>query len=47
VMPQGSPGDAFLAAVARSLHDRFGISHATLQVERGESACALEPDHVV
>ena len=47
VMPQGSPGDAFLAAVARSLHDRFGISHATLQVEKGESACALEPDHVV
>jgi cobalt-zinc-cadmium efflux system protein len=47
VMPQGCPGDAFLAALAKSLHDRFGISHATLQVEKGESECALEPDHVV
>jgi cobalt-zinc-cadmium efflux system protein len=47
VMPHGSPGDAFLAAVAKSLHDRFGISHATLQVEKGESECALQPDHVV
>lgn len=47
VMPQGSPGDAWLATVAKSLHDGFGISHATLQIERGESECALEPDHVV
>jgi cobalt-zinc-cadmium efflux system protein len=47
VMPQGCPGDAFLASLTRSLHDEFGIAHATLQVERGESECALEPDHVV
>jgi cobalt-zinc-cadmium efflux system protein len=47
VMPQGCPGDAFLASVTRSLHDEFGIAHATLQVERGEKECALEPDHVV
>lgn len=47
VMPQGCPGDAFLAAVTKSLHDRFAIAHATLQVEKGEKECVLEPDHVV
>ena len=47
VMPQGCPGDSFLASLTRSLHDEFGIAHATLQVERGESECVLEPDHVV
>jgi len=33
VMPGGSPGNAFLAAARAMLHDRFGIGHATLQVE--------------
>jgi cobalt-zinc-cadmium efflux system protein len=47
VMPEGCPDDAFLAAVARSLHDKFGIAHATLQVEKGGTLCVLEPDHVV
>jgi len=45
VMPDGHPGDAFLAEARGMLHDRFGIGHATLQVERGdqsgaEAACA-------
>jgi cobalt-zinc-cadmium efflux system protein len=39
VMPQGSPGDAFLGDVSRRLHDRFGICHATLQIET-DAACA-------
>jgi cobalt-zinc-cadmium efflux system protein len=47
VIPQGSPGDAFLAAIAGSLRDRFGIAHATLQIETGERECSLEPDHVI
>lgn len=48
VMPTGAPGDAFLAEVSHSLQDRFKISHATLQIERGDAgACTLEPDHVV
>jgi len=31
------------------LHDRFGLDHATLQVEEGEAAaaCALRPEGVV
>ena len=33
VMPGGGASDGFLAAARAMLHDRFGIGHATLQVE--------------
>ena len=33
VMPSGHPGDAFLDAARAMLKQRFGIGHATLQVE--------------
>jgi len=33
VMPGGHPGDPFLAEARRSLKERFGIGHSTLQVE--------------
>lgn len=42
VMPAGQTNDAFLEEAARELEKRFGISHATLQVERGSgSECVL------
>ena len=48
VMPNGHPGDAFIATVAEQLRHDFGIAHATLQIERGDAdACVLEPDNVV
>jgi cobalt-zinc-cadmium efflux system protein len=48
VMPGGHPGDQFLVELAHELHQRYGIGHATIQVEVDERvACALEPDHVV
>jgi cobalt-zinc-cadmium efflux system protein len=48
VIPGGHPGDVFTAAIAHELGDRFGIGHATLQIEvDAANACALEPDHVV
>jgi cobalt-zinc-cadmium efflux system protein len=49
VMPGGHPGDAVLAKIADELRDRFGIEHATIQVETGdpEHPCVLVPDHVV
>jgi cobalt-zinc-cadmium efflux system protein len=48
VIPGGHPGDDFLMGAARTLKERFGIGHVTLQVETTEaSACALAPDHVV
>ena len=49
VMPGGHPGDAVLAGIAENLRERFGIDHATIQVETGdpEHPCVLVPDHVV
>lgn len=39
VMQEAGADNEFLRLVERGLHDRFGIEHATLQVETGESAC--------
>ena len=39
VVPAGHPGDAFLAELADQLEHRFGIGHATVQVEQ-DAACA-------
>ncbi len=49
VMPAGHPGDAALGRVTRELEERFGIHHATIQIELADSAevCALTPEHVV
>ncbi|MBJ6124576.1 cation diffusion facilitator family transporter [Microvirga splendida] len=33
VMPDGHPGDGFLAEAQHDLKERFGIGHATLQIE--------------
>jgi cobalt-zinc-cadmium efflux system protein len=49
VMPNGHPGDAMLSGIAEQLHHRFGIHHATIQIELADTdkACALTPEHVV
>jgi cobalt-zinc-cadmium efflux system protein len=49
IMPQGHPGDAALNGMAEQLHHRFGIQHATIQIELADTdvACALTPEHVV
>lgn len=48
LMPQGHPGDAFLAKVSGELAQRFRIQHATLQIEIGDaSPCVLAPEHTV
>lgn len=50
VMPAGHPGDAVLTGIAATLQKRFGIEHATIQVETGDDPahpCVLVPDHVV
>ncbi|MEH3047551.1 cation diffusion facilitator family transporter [Sphingomonas adhaesiva] len=39
-VPAGHPGDAFLHDAQEMLHHRFGIGHATIQVETG-GACVL------
>jgi cobalt-zinc-cadmium efflux system protein len=48
LIPSGAPGDGFLVEVAHRLRERFGIHHATLQIETDPATpCALAPDHVV
>ena len=49
VMPGGHPGDAMLNGIAHQLHHRFGIHHATIQIELADTddECALTPEHVV
>ena len=44
VMPGGHPGDAFLCDLAHELDHRFGIDHATVQVELDERKCGLLPN---
>ena len=39
--------DDFLGRTAGELGDQFGIGHATLQIERGDASCALEPADVI
>lgn len=48
VVPGQHPGDEFLMEACAALRERFGIDHATLQIEVSEgTTCALAPDHVV
>ena len=48
VMPAGHPGDRFLAELCDALEHRFGIHHATVQIEMGGAeACKLAPEHLV
>ena len=48
VIPKGHPGDAFLHETAQELNARFGVQHATLQIETDpEVVCPLESDAVV
>ena len=47
VMPNGHPGDVFIANACETVRLKFGIGHATIQIETGAIACHLAPDHVV
>ena len=46
VMPAGHPGDAFLERIRQELHDRFHITHPTIQIELAtvEHGCAQPPN---
>jgi cobalt-zinc-cadmium efflux system protein len=47
VRPNAGLDDQLLADAAHELDHRFGIRHATLQVEAGIAECRLAPAHVV
>ena len=44
VMPAMPPDDTFLQGVTEGLRKRFGINHATIQVERGEDTACQQSD---
>lgn len=49
VKPEIQDEDWLIAGACRELHDRFGIEHATLQIERahGAAPCSLAPANVI
>ncbi len=49
VKPDAEIDDGLLARVGAELREKFGIGHATVQLERGDAAhpCRFAPDHVV
>ena len=49
IRPEIGDDDALLVDAAHVLHERFGISHPTLQIERGHGPhdCHLAPAHVI
>ncbi|MBS1723441.1 MAG: cation transporter [Armatimonadetes bacterium] len=48
VVPDESDTDTLLATLSQELHDRFGVEHPTIQIERSmEHSCDLAPDEVV
>lgn len=44
VMPVKPPDDTFLLGITEGLRKRFGINHATIQVERGEETACHQSD---
>lgn len=49
VVPERVINDDAMAQICRDLHDRFGIEHTTIQIERGDGTaeCRQAPAHVV
>ena len=47
VRPETGPADEFLHCVSYELDKRFGIVHATLQLETADITCRLAPNEVV
>ncbi|MCP4026639.1 MAG: cation transporter [Sphingomonas sp.] len=48
LMPSGYPGDTYTARVAAALKEKFGIDHATIQIETDPATpCELESDQTV
>jgi len=47
IVPDRSIGDDLLFSITRELQTKFGIGHATLQIEQGVSYCELAASHVI
>ena len=46
VMPGESRDDKFLSKVCKNLHDRFGIEHSTIQIEKSYQSASCEDNSV-
>jgi cobalt-zinc-cadmium efflux system protein len=42
VKPDAKIDDQILARICNELHERFGIDHSTIQLEKGEALCRQE-----
>ena len=47
IKPEPGGDDALLQRITHELHDRFGIEHTTIQIEREDGRCDQAPAHVV
>lgn len=47
VKPDAEIDDALLARICDELHHRFGIGHATIQLEKGETLCRQESHQTI
>jgi cobalt-zinc-cadmium efflux system protein len=47
VRPETGPADEFLHRTSHELEERFGIVHATIQLETADVTCRLAPNEVV
>jgi cobalt-zinc-cadmium efflux system protein len=49
VMPGASCEDQLLSRICHELHDKFGIEHSTVQVEKGDPAypCSLASEQII
>lgn len=48
VMPNGHPGDRFIMDTAKTIGERFGICHSTIQIETDpRTECALAPERQI
>jgi cobalt-zinc-cadmium efflux system protein len=47
VKPDAEIDDGLLAHICDELHDRFGIGHATIQLEKGDTLCRQESHQTV
>jgi len=46
VIPEANPGDYFLKGICSDLHEKFGIEHSTIQVEKNAQSANCSIDNV-
>jgi cobalt-zinc-cadmium efflux system protein len=47
IKPDAQVDDALLTQIGQDLHDRYGIEHTTIQLEKVDANCDQAPSNVV